>query len=70
MTVPKHTGGGLDSDPSYRFVDCFDDALKLLRAAADRWAVGDPVISDEEALHEAVPGAAIPSRSRFPAIPP
>jgi hypothetical protein len=42
MTVPKHTGGGLTSDPSYRFVTCFDNALKILRAAADQWAKGDP----------------------------
>jgi hypothetical protein len=42
MTVPKHTGGGLSSDPAARFVYCFEDALKLLRTAADQWAIGDP----------------------------
>lgn len=42
MTVPKCTGGGLSSDPSYRFVDCFERTLKALRAAADEWAIGDP----------------------------
>jgi hypothetical protein len=42
MTVPKHTGGGLTSDPSYRFVVCFEDAHKILRRAADLWALGDP----------------------------
>ena len=42
MTVPKRPGGGLTSDPHHRFVTCFEDALKVLRAAADQWAKGDP----------------------------
>ncbi len=42
MTVPKHTGGGSTSEPSYRFVECSEHALKLLRAAADQWAIGNP----------------------------
>jgi len=42
MTVPKHTGGRLTCDPSHRFVVCFEDAYKLLKQAADQWALGDP----------------------------
>jgi hypothetical protein len=42
MSAPKHTGGGLSSDPSARFVYCFEDALRLIRTAADQWATGDP----------------------------
>jgi len=42
MTVPKRTGGGSPSDPSSRFVDCFEEAHKLLKEAADQWALGDP----------------------------
>jgi hypothetical protein len=42
MTVPKRPGSGLISDPSQRFVTCFEDALKMLRSAADQWAKGDP----------------------------
>jgi hypothetical protein len=32
----------LTTDPGPRFERCVDDALAILRKAADQWALGDP----------------------------
>ncbi|GMV80736.1 MAG: hypothetical protein AMXMBFR7_19200 [Planctomycetota bacterium] len=40
----------LTTDPGSRFEECMETAHRLLRKAADEWAIGDPEVPATEAI--------------------